>query len=892
MKKVIVKIVKKIYCIIPFKGVKKKIRNKVYFTNKLANIFMYCEKYHQGYKYENIYTEQIHYYPNKIAVNINISNSKYFDEINLLLKELFYDFDVYLNCPDILNYKELTKFLKKNMYFKDIYVSNENNKYLKTSLSLNKIDLNKYEYIFNINTCVDKFEIEEMKKIKSNKYLFKNLIYLFKNCNVKIINFTKTKKSNEHFNSELKFKVVDTLYNNGIEFNDFNYGEFNNYVIGSISFIETNMIKQLNYNSFNNQKMNVDLLEYTFEKILKLIIDKNENNVLNFDYNNSEFINSNIPKINCKIDKKQLIKLLDNYDIITFDIFDTLVTRKIYNPDDLFRLLDLRLKSKYKYEGNFIDIRKKAEIQANKKLNKDINIDEIYNELILLTGLSEKQIEEIKQEEIDLELEMIIPRKDMIDIYNTLLKKKKKIFLLSDMYMPSYVIKKILDKVGIVSYNKLWVSCDLNCRKDNGKMWDKLKGEYPNEKIIHIGDNNNSDVRQALLHNIDAFKIYSGKEISTKIISPNISTLSESVVYGNIFNSYLFNSPFSINKKNVTVNNIYEYGVSILSPIFIYYFSWLLNELKENQKQHLLFVSRDGYYLEKMYKHILTNSNLKYLNNIKCDYFLTSRRAASVACVKNKEDLFEILKTQYDGNLRDLFEYRFGVKLEIKNKKIKLPDNIDEVKEIILENLDIFLKTAEEERKNYLKYIETIEKEIKDDYLTFIDLGYSGTAQYYIAKLLNKRINGKYFLTSANIKPLKLNCNVECCFNSNDDGTIDIFNPLYQNALLLESFLTAPYGQLKSFNKKGNKVIPEYIDVKNSEDVQAKLDIILESILDSFDILIKNNIIFDEIKLNKENIYKLYIQFINNINEAPKEIVDLFYIEDFYCCNKVIKAIN
>ena len=33
-----------------------------------------------------------------------------------------------------------------------------------------------------------------------------------------------------------------------------------------------------------------------------------------------------------------------------------------------------------------------------------------------------------------------------------------------------------------------------------------------------------------------------------------------------------------------------------------------------------------------------------------------------------------------------------------------------------------------------------------------IDLGYSGTAQYYLAKLMNKSIDGAYFVTSDNLK--------------------------------------------------------------------------------------------------------------------------------------------
>lgn len=889
VKKILAYTIKKTYNFIPSKKWKKKIRNKVYYSNKLANIFMYEEKHHHGYKLNDMKTEQIHYYDHLVAVCLNIKNMIYLDYIVQTLKTLPYDFDLYLNCSPDFDEKKLEKAIKKNMYFNKLYVSKKDKRYLKTSLALNDMNLEKYEYVLNINTCNDHFDVNVLNKIIQTKYLFKNLIYLFHTTDTKLINFMMD-SSERHFEVETSKKLSQIIVKNDISFNDFYYGEFKNYLLGDISFLSTSVLKMIDYNSFNDINSDYQVSNYYFEKIFKLLFDIKDFKVLFFDFNKEEFNYYQLEKTVCKMDKNKLVKLLNDYDIITFDIFDTLVTRKIYNPDDLFNLLDLQLKDKYQYNGRFLDLRKQAERNANCHFGRDVNIDEIYEEFKKLTKLDSKVVEKIKNAEIDLELEMIIPRNDMISIYNLLLDARKRIFVLTDMYLKKDTIVKILEKCGITKYELLWVSCDKHIRKDTGEMWDKLISKYPEKKIFHIGDNMNSDIKQASLREIKTFKVHSGREIADKKLNIQINSLTETVLYGNIFNHYLFNSPFSY-YDNFEIKNCYQYGSAILSPIFVYYFSWLLKHLQANPNQHLLFVARDGYYLKKMYDYLLDKCHFENLKTIKYDYFLTSRRAASIATAKNIDDLFEILNTQYEGTLQDFFKYRFGVSIDLANRDIQLPRDLDIVKDVITKKTKLFLDSAKEERKCYLEYINSIEKNPKDNYLTFIDLGYSGTTQYYISKLLGKKTNGYYFLTSPNVKPLKIGCTVECCFNRKNDVS-DIFNPLYQKTLLLESFLTAPTGQLNKFVKKGKDLKAIYIDQEMNKDLEEKLDTICKAILDSFEILIHLGLSFDSIEMDKKNIYSIYEYFLNHVDELPSSVLDIFYIEDFYCCNKVINTLN
>ena len=103
-----------------------------------------------------------------------------------------------------------------------------------------------------------------------------------------------------------------------------------------------------------------------------------------------------------------IVKKSKKYDIVSFDIFDTLITRCIYEPDDAFKILGNLIK-----DEKFIEKRKKAEQQARKKLEHDVNLDEIYDEYMLENNLSKEKTSILKNNEIKLEKDLLVPRKDM-----------------------------------------------------------------------------------------------------------------------------------------------------------------------------------------------------------------------------------------------------------------------------------------------------------------------------------------------------------------------------------------------------------------------------------------------------------------------------------------------
>ena len=120
-----------------------------------------------------------------------------------------------------------------------------------------------------------------------------------------------------------------------------------------------------------------------------------------------------------KIKKKlsndtDLKKLIDNNEIISFDIFDTVIVRKVLEPKDIFIIIEQIYNKRFKtLKFNFQYIRSIAEPQA-KKISKNknrslcLNIDEIYDHIQQTQNLDNETINRLKSIEIEVELKFCI----------------------------------------------------------------------------------------------------------------------------------------------------------------------------------------------------------------------------------------------------------------------------------------------------------------------------------------------------------------------------------------------------------------------------------------------------------------------------------------------------
>ena len=203
-----------------------------------------------------------------------------------------------------------------------------------------------------------------------------------------------------------------------------------------------------------------------------------------------------------------LIKQIEEHDIISFDIFDTLVMRTVYVNKDVFRILAQRLDPKW--EIDFFTARTRAEAELSRETYP--YIEEIYEDVTKNCPCLKGQEDALIADELALERELIIPRHEVVEIFNLAKQMGKMVNIVSDMYFHVDTIRSILDGVGIAGYDKLLVSSEYRSSKPQ-HLFEKYLAELPEGRCLHIGDSEHCDIIPAGKLGIDTFRLKMSTEI-------------------------------------------------------------------------------------------------------------------------------------------------------------------------------------------------------------------------------------------------------------------------------------------------------------------------------------------------------------------------------------------
>ncbi|WP_367378405.1 hypothetical protein [Enterococcus gilvus] len=163
---------------------------------------------------------------------------------------------------------------------------------------------------------------------------------------------------------------------------------------------------------------------------------------------------------------KTVYKTIQQSEIVSFDIFDTLVKRMVPKPSDVFELIS-------RYSDKSIDL-KQIRIQAEKAArqvshSEEITIEEIYD-YFPPNFTSEEKMKLIEMER-ETEISICVPKKEVKEIYDYAVSEKKRIIITSDMYLDRKTVESILKKCGYKNYESLYLSSELKKTKRSGSLF-------------------------------------------------------------------------------------------------------------------------------------------------------------------------------------------------------------------------------------------------------------------------------------------------------------------------------------------------------------------------------------------------------------------------------------
>lgn len=516
---------------------------------------------------------------------------------------------------------------------------------------------------------------------------------------------------------------------------------------------------------------------------------------------------------------KEKIKKSDA-KVISFDIFDTLLVRPVIEPSDILFLLSRKYTG---YENIFLKNRINAEKEINKK---NTTIYDIWDHIAELTGISNTQKMKFLKEEFNLEYNFLYSRKLGHELFDYATKLNKKIILTSDMYLPSDFLNKVLHKNGYNGYEKIYISCECNCRKDSGDLYSYIlkKEKVKSNQIVHIGDNRYSDYKMAKKQGLNACWLPSNLTLFLKKNAfGNYISLKElinldfenRILFGFIVNTIydqIDNKDFN---SKLTLNS---FSKLIVLPILLNIL--IITNKKNFQDEYgkLFFAARDGYLPSQAFK--ICNYYHKVLPY---KYFMASRQAYS--CVIYPTPYSKLIYDKFDKNYTlskylDLIIIDSHLLNLIKQKmskdelNLKVNDNKELCKKILKRYDNQITKSYKKRQEITQKYYTDIINSDKKRIAVF-DCGYNGSISIALSKVLHNRFKvDKVYL-------YQYKKNIE---RDRENGTVTYTVVNYKNRaawfdVLLETMFSPLVGSCKGFIQKGNKVIP----VLENDDIDANM---------------------------------------------------------------------
>lgn len=481
------------------------------------------------------------------------------------------------------------------------------------------------------------------------------------------------------------------------------------------------------------------------------------------------------------ITRQELVNLFGQYEIISFDLFDTLIMRYTLFPTDVLEIVEKKLEKKGIIISDFSAKRQTCERQLSRTGSPAL--ETIYAYMLDRYDIENISAKELAELEWETDYDLVLPRQELCDLVSECSAHYSgEIYITSDTWYSKEQLEKILKKCGISFYTDILASCEFDTGKKQ-KLFSELKRRAGGRKCVHIGDNTAADIESAIRNGISACKIHSAEEFLEQTaylgMESFLSRLSCRIKIG-LFAAKLWNSPFQFESEDriIAVNRAYEIGYLAFGPMIADFVIWFQERVKSEGWNNIWFCARDGYLLKKMYDTLVGNES--------STYFLTSRTAAIRAGVQGEQDLY----LHYSGDLERQLWTQFGIQVDSSQTKNK---SLQDFKPEILERGAVC-------RRNYLQYINSLNIQSGD--IAFFDFVSKGTSQMFLTQLVENHLKGIYFFQVRTGVPRFEDLDIISFYNDDENEK----SVLLEDFFVLEPILTSPDPSVLEFDRYGKPV--------------------------------------------------------------------------------------
>lgn len=617
----------------------------------------------------------------------------------------------------------------------------------------------------------------------------KNYLFII-NLHPKMRNMPSYLEAKTKYSQSPNFKFIDETddiyaFLNNIDINILDYSSLFYDVILSQS---KNIIRYTpDYNSYlNYQPLMSTYYEDTygpvvtsFNELINLL--KNVPNQTFFDENKWTEIHNKFWSYSEKHRIENVLTTVDNFiptikpltHLYSYDIFDTLIRRDCGFPDGIFYLVredmaESDLGFSYEFITRYTTIRKQAESSMRDFYKKttvernsdvlEIKFDDIFKIMQSTHLLTDEQIKFAKEREIYHEIENVKPIPENIQDLFEQKEQGNPIILISDMYLPKAVIKKMLAKADPrLEELDIFLSTDEGYQKSTGLLYQKIFSESALKiaQWTHTGDNGHADVKIpkslgiTCNHKPNAFFSQSPIE---KYLIQSCPTSDMSKIL-NLLRHYRY--------KNRLLNPDYKYQkdenyffMAYVGMYLIPYVMSVIEKSLQNKTETLYFISRDGNFLKPIADAIIKQKQLNiktkliYASRISLrepSYYLGFDESAfsTHGIIQQSIDSLEKLLTALHLT-EDEFKTLFPEVYEKIENKFITPKLRQIIRNKMRDSLEFQAIYREKNKDSYLKCAEYLSQEINfNENFSFVEFWGRGYTQARLEKIIHDKLNNK-----------------------------------------------------------------------------------------------------------------------------------------------------
>ena len=312
------------------------------------------------------------------------------------------------------------------------------------------------------------------------------------------------------------------------------------------------------------------------------------------------------------------------------------------------------------------------------------------------------------------------------------------------------------------------------------------------KQLVHVGDAIQADFLIPKRLGIRSVLIEKNI-VRTKFIETKTSNLSL-----NILESFINNS--------VETNDPYEhFGYEVLGPILYSFTSWLRDQVKKDKIQKLVFFARDAKIIMKTYEK-------RFGKDVASCYLRISRKAALNAMLDDAKSLDDILvrykvireNTTTIRELLKILDLKTKIDVQFSGKVIS-ELNQSERRELFQSISDDLNRNTNEQKSFLLRYLMQNKIEGK---VGFVDVGWNGSTQYCLEKILNDSFMGYYYGVNKDKKYEIYEKTKRKGFLFGDQKYDKNQALIWMNSGIFELMFLAPEGTTESYADKNGVVRP------------------------------------------------------------------------------------